>query len=42
MHIEQAPDAQQPIGRALAERDQQQVLPDFDFIGGVEKEIGWE
>lgn len=39
MHIEQPPDAQRPVGRTLAHRHKHQVLPDQDFVLGIEQRI---
>ena len=39
MDIEQSPDAQHAIRRALAQRDQRQILPDGDLVGGIDQEV---
>jgi hypothetical protein len=40
MHVEQPPDAQSPVCRALAERNQRQVLAGAYLIGGSDQQVG--
>lgn len=37
--VKQAPNPRDPGGRVLAKRDEDEVLPDRDFVGGVEQEV---